>query len=88
MAADTPTDGEKPHTNPDVLTELYHGEGLTLAQTADRLGVSTGAITYWMDKYGIERRSNADVHAQKLLWGGPGDSPGDSGTASQPEDDP
>lgn len=40
----------------DVLTDLYHGEGLTLAEVAERLGVSVNTVIRWMGALGVETR--------------------------------
>lgn len=40
----------------DVLTELYQGEGLTLAEVAQRLGVSVTTVIRWMAALGVETR--------------------------------
>ena len=40
----------------DELDALYHGEGLTLAEVAQRLGVSITTVLRWMDRLGIETR--------------------------------
>lgn len=48
---------EEPWKEPDVLRELYHGEGLTLAKVGERLDVSEATIHRWMDHHGIDRRN-------------------------------
>lgn len=40
----------------DVLRSLYHDEGLTLAQVADRLDVNVGTVSRWMASLGIPAR--------------------------------
>ena len=45
------------HTDPDVLERLYHEEGLTQAEIAERSEISRSGIGYYMDKYDIETRS-------------------------------
>ena len=40
----------------DVLTDLYHQEGLTLAGVAERIGVSVNTVIRWMDALDIETR--------------------------------
>lgn len=40
----------------DVLADLYHGEGLTLAEVAERLGVSVTTVLRWMAALGVETR--------------------------------
>lgn len=40
----------------DAITDLYHGEGLTLAGVAERLGVSVTTVIRWMDALDIEAR--------------------------------
>lgn len=39
-----------------VMTRLYHEQGLTLAQVGERLGVTIGTVSRWMDALGIEAR--------------------------------
>jgi transposase-like protein len=46
----SPYDGER-------LRKLYHGEGLTVDEVAERLDRSPGTVSSWMDDFGIERRS-------------------------------
>lgn len=40
----------------EALTDLYHREGLTLAEVAARLGVSVTTVIRWMDRLGVETR--------------------------------
>ena len=40
----------------EVLTELYHGEHLTVKQVGERLGVSGASVSRWMAELGIEAR--------------------------------
>jgi transposase len=38
----------------EALRELYHGEELTAAEIADRVGVAQSTVTLWMQRHGIE----------------------------------
>ena len=49
MAVETPPRYE--------LTDAYHGEGLTLAEVADRFDVSETTVYRWFDQYEIDTRS-------------------------------
>jgi len=40
----------------DTLREMYHGNGMSLPEIADRFGCSAPAILYWMKKFDIPRR--------------------------------
>jgi len=44
------------------LKEWYEEQQLTLEEIAERCGCSDSTVKYWMDKYGIERRSNKESH--------------------------
>lgn len=44
-----------------MLDELYLQKGLSVKQVADSIGCSANRIVYWMDKFGIERRSRSDA---------------------------
>jgi len=41
----------------DLLEELYLEQGLSMTEIAEQLGCSVNKVAYWMNKYGIERRS-------------------------------
>lgn len=43
------------------LRSQYWDKGRTLKDMGEECGVSRSTITDWMDKYGIERRSNSDA---------------------------
>lgn len=49
-------DGDRPHTDPDVLRDLYWGEELSISQVAERLDVSSATIQTYLAEYDIERR--------------------------------
>lgn len=40
------------------LERLYHGEGLTMEQTGERLGVSTGTICLYFKRWGLRKRED------------------------------
>lgn len=40
----------------EALEKLYWKEKLSLSQIAKKLGVTGGAILYWMRKFNIKRR--------------------------------
>jgi len=49
---------EKPdYTDASVLTDLYHNQGLPMTEIGSKFGVTSGCISYWMDKHDIEKRS-------------------------------
>lgn len=39
-----------------ILTELYLDEGLTVEQVGQRLGITKGAASRWLDRFAIPRR--------------------------------
>lgn len=49
------------HQNPDRLRELYHDEGLSLRETAARLGCDQRTVRTWMERYGIQTRDRLEV---------------------------
>lgn len=52
---------EGPHSDPDWLSEKYHGEELTLKEMAAEAGVgSEVTILRQMEKHGLERRTAGD----------------------------
>jgi hypothetical protein len=53
----------------DLLQELYFQRGLSAQEIADRLSVSYHKIAYWMDRHGLERRSQ---HEASYLRHNPG----------------
>ena len=58
---------EKPWTDADTLRELYHGEGLSSREVANRLGCGKKTILRWLDKHGIEKdKSPARKRSEKL----------------------
>jgi transposase-like protein/predicted DNA-binding protein YlxM (UPF0122 family) len=63
--------GEHPHRDEDLLRTLYYEEELSTPEVAAVLDCSTGAVTDWMDRHGIEKRSLAD--AQSIKKGGRSD---------------
>jgi hypothetical protein len=49
---------ETPWQDKERLTRLYHDEGLTTREIADRLGCTNGTVSRWLDKHEIETREN------------------------------
>jgi len=47
-----------PHFDPEWLREKYHGEGMTLQEMADVVGLTPPAISKQMEKNGIPRRNH------------------------------
>lgn len=46
----------------DLLRRLYHVDGLTVEEIADRLSLTKGTVSRWMDRWGIPaRRSKVAV---------------------------
>lgn len=39
-----------------ILRDLYLDRGLTVEQVGDDLGITKGAASRWLDRFGIERR--------------------------------
>ena len=50
----------EPYKNEDTLRELYHGNGLSQQQIAERFDVRKQTIKYWMDSFEIEARLPMD----------------------------
>lgn len=46
----------KGYRDEDTLRELYHGQGLTYYDIADKFGVAHSTIQRWIKKHGIESR--------------------------------
>jgi hypothetical protein len=53
--------GDKTYTDEEHLRKMYHGHGMTMAEIAERYGVTHNTVTYWMNQHGIERRG-PDTH--------------------------
>lgn len=47
----------EPYKDEDWLRREYHENGRLLADIAEECGVTRGSVTYYMDKFGIERRT-------------------------------
>ena len=47
----------------DLLQRLYVDEALTVDQVGQRLGVSKGAISRWLERFGIEARGHGSRSA-------------------------
>jgi transposase len=50
----------EPYRDPEVLRRHYCDRGLSLRETAERLGCSRTTVATWMDRHGIERRDETD----------------------------
>lgn len=53
-----------------LLTKLYIGERLSMKQIADTQGCSVNTVSYWMNKYGIGKRSISESAYTKWNPGG------------------
>lgn len=42
-----------------ILRDLYVDQELTVAEVAARLGLTKGAISRWLERFGIERRATS-----------------------------
>jgi len=51
----------KPYQDEDWLREEYVEKGRTVTDIAEQFDMTNPGITHWMDKYGIERRSNKEA---------------------------
>jgi DNA-binding MarR family transcriptional regulator len=47
----------------DILRRLYVQDGLTVDQVAKELGYTKGAISRWLERFGIETRSHGSRSA-------------------------
>lgn len=52
---------DQPWNDPEKLRELYHEEGLSIREVADRLGCVTSTVYKRMDRFGIESRSKSEA---------------------------
>jgi transposase-like protein len=52
---------EKLHRDEEWLREQYHGEDRSTTEIADELGVSVSTICNWLDKHGIDTKSNLEA---------------------------
>lgn len=59
MSTETTTETYK---DPDTLRRLYWENNLPMPDIADKFGVATDTIKYWMDKFDIERRNKSEAH--------------------------
>lgn len=48
---------------PELLRELYHDQGLSQEQIADRLAVSRGTVIEWMRKHSVPTGYNRSAVA-------------------------
>lgn len=51
---------DRPYEDEALMRELYHGEGLSTVEIAERFGCSQPLITQWMDRHGIDTRAEAE----------------------------
>ena len=49
----------------DTLVKLYIQQAISMQDIAEELGCSQNKVVYWMNKYGIERRTISDAIYQK-----------------------
>lgn len=40
----------------ELLNEWYHDEGLTLVEIGERLDLTKGAVSRWLERFGVETR--------------------------------
>ena len=57
----------KKYTNREKLERMYIEDGKSLQKISEVFGVSDTTILYWLDKYGIERRS---AHGHSVNYAG------------------
>jgi hypothetical protein len=55
------TDGGRGYRDAETLRRLYHDEGLSTADIAERFDVGRSTTTRWLEKHGIERRNPAEA---------------------------
>ncbi len=53
--------GELETISADSIRKLYHEEGLSIQQLADKFGVTFGAVQHKMVKHGIPRRTDSEA---------------------------
>jgi len=53
--------GSKKYHDPEWLREKYHGEIMTLKEIADECGVSRTTISDWLDRHGIDKRTQKET---------------------------
>jgi hypothetical protein len=53
--------GSIDHTDEETLRHLYHGEGLSINDIADRADVDYKTVYYWMDKHDIQRQDKTEA---------------------------
>lgn len=51
----------------DELLDLYWTKGLSTQEIADQVGFSRKTVSYWMQKYGIRRRSGSEASPGKRV---------------------
>lgn len=60
----------RPYQDREQLNQLYHEEGLTQQEIADKFNVNRSTITRWMDRHEINTRRGKQI---KDVGGGRGD---------------
>lgn len=75
MTDTDPGDADRhPRDDPERLRELYHEDGLSMPEIAERFGVSHQAVRWWMIRYDIDRRT-VDALADSSANGPPYEHP-------------
>lgn len=60
-----------PWKSEERVRDLYHGEGLSTTECAERLGCAQSTLIHWMEQHGIERRDRTDYTGEKAAnWKG------------------
>jgi len=59
---------DKPYKDADKLRELYHGEGLSSREVAERMGCGKKTILRWLDNHGIEKAPQKKTVDDKRLY--------------------
>lgn len=49
-----------------LLATWYHDEGLTLDQIGKRLGITKGAVSRWMERFGVVARRGGPKPVEAL----------------------
>lgn len=56
----------EPYKDEELLRELYHDEGLSQYQIANRFDITQQTVSYWMDKLGIDARPPMDEREKSI----------------------
>lgn len=57
----------KLYQNEETLRKLYHEDGLTQPEIAEKYGIKHNTVSYWMKKHGIEARTNSEAQKKRFL---------------------